>query len=267
VTLPRLCLAGQRPRNLGRVFGAEDRRALQDELIFRARADPGVDAAALVGSSATEETDRWSDIDLAMATSVERAQAETVARWTGRMYGEHGAVHHLDIVSGNALYRVFLLANTLQVDLSFWPSDDFRALGDRFRLLFGAARPSEAEELPTASELVGMGWLYALHARSSIARGRVWQAEYMVSGLRDQALALACLRQRLPVFEGRGMDRLPAETRSSILPALVRSLDRPELQRALEAAGDALLAEAQQIDPSLASRVGRTVRALTSAAP
>ena len=134
------------------------------------------------------------------------------------MYAEHRAVHHLDIVSENALYRVFLLASTLQVDLSFWPSDDFRALGDRFRLLFGASQPSAGEELPSASELIGFGWLYALHARSSIARGRVWQAEYMISGLRDQALALACLRQRLPVFEGRGMDRLPAQVASQSCP-------------------------------------------------
>jgi hypothetical protein len=33
-----------------------------------------------------------------------------------------------------------------------------------------------------------MGWLYALHARSSIARGRVWQAEYMISWV-DAGLA------------------------------------------------------------------------------
>jgi hypothetical protein len=64
--------------------------------------------------------------------------------------------------------------------------------------MFGASKPSQTEELPSPSELIGMGWLYALHARSSIARGRVWQAEYMISGMRDQVLALACLRHRLP---------------------------------------------------------------------
>ncbi len=93
------CLAGGALRNLGRVFSAQDREALQDELIAIARADPGVNAAALVGSSATGETDQWSDIDLAMSVSGERDQAKTIARWSDRMYGEHGAVHHLDIVS------------------------------------------------------------------------------------------------------------------------------------------------------------------------
>jgi len=132
--------------------------------------------------------------------------------------------------------------------------------------MLGASKPSQTEELPSPSELIGMGWLYALHARSSIARGRVWQAEYVISGMRDQVLALACLRHRLPVFEGRGMDRLPAEILDSILPALVESLDRPELQRAIEAAGEALLAEAQQIGPSLTGHIGATVRALSSRA-
>jgi hypothetical protein len=31
------------------------------------------------------------------------------------MYAEHAAVHHLDVPAGQALYRVFLLGNTLQV--------------------------------------------------------------------------------------------------------------------------------------------------------
>jgi hypothetical protein len=137
-------------------------------------------------------------------------------------------------------------------------------LGDRFRLLFGASQPSQAEELPTPSELIGMGWLYALHARSSIARGRVWQAEYMISGMRDQILAVACLRHHLPVYEGRGIHRLPPELLDSILPALVRSLGPQELHRALEAAGEGLLAQARQIEPSLTSRIEPTVHALTS---
>jgi hypothetical protein len=40
--------------------------------------------------------------------------------------------------------------------------------------------------------------------------GDVWQAEFMVSAMRDQVLALACLRHGLPAREGRGMDLLPA---------------------------------------------------------
>ena len=35
------------------------------------------------------------------------------------MYDEHFALHHVDVVSGAWVYRVFLLPSTLQVDLAF----------------------------------------------------------------------------------------------------------------------------------------------------
>jgi hypothetical protein len=60
-----------------------------------------------------------------------------------------------------------------------------------------------------------MGWLYALHARSSIARGRALQALYMINGIRDQAVSLACLRHGLPPDQGRGADDLPGNVKKS----------------------------------------------------
>ena len=40
---------------------------------------------------------------------------QVVADWTGRMYREWRAVHQVDVYRGNTLFRVFLLADTLQV--------------------------------------------------------------------------------------------------------------------------------------------------------
>src|SRR3989440_42857 len=154
-----------------------------------------------------------------------------VADWTERMSGEGGAVHHLDVYLGDTLFRVFLLANTLQVDLAFWPATEFGAIGPTFRLLFGTANERPARPPPAAALLIGMGWLYALHARSSIARGRAWQAEYMVSGMRDQVLALACLRHGVPAVEGRGIDRLPPEATAAVAAGLGCSLDAAGLRR------------------------------------
>ena len=177
----------------------------------------------------------------------------------------------MDITRGGALYRVFLLADTLQVDLSFWPAAEFGATGPGFRLLFGtvakeapAPVPSTAAKETTAAELIGWAWLYALHARSSVARERVRQAEYMVSGMRDQVLALACLRHNLPTVQGRGFDRLPPEATAAIEPAIVRSLDIPELKRAFAATTEALLGEAELVDPALADRLAGPLRVLAS---
>jgi hypothetical protein len=112
-----------------------------------------------------------------------------------------------------------------------------------------------------------MGWLYALHARSSIARGRAWQAEYMISGMRDQVLALMCLRHGAPAVEGRGIDRLPPEATAAVAAGLVRSLDAAELRRAFGVVTDALIAEVERADADLAHRLTAPLKELTGEGP
>jgi hypothetical protein len=159
---------------------------------------------------------------------------------------------------------VFLLASTLQVDLAFAPAAEFGPTAPTFRLLFGTAAQPPPPPPPDAAELIGFGWLYALHARSSMARGRVWQAEYMISGVRDHVLALACLRHGVSPYQGRGMDQLPPDATAAVSGALVRSLDTGELGRAFRVAIQALLAEIDQADSGLAARLTGTLAELAA---
>jgi hypothetical protein len=244
------------------MFTPDERNRLRDALVSAARADDRITGAALTGSLALGAEDRWSDIDLALGAAPQADLGQVIADWTGLLYQEHGAIHHLDVRSGGTLYRVFLLSSTLQVDIAFSAAAEFGAIAPTFRLLFGTAAELAPAPAPVAAELIGFGWLYALHARSSIARGRVWQAEYMVSGVRDYVLALACLRHGLPVAQGRGMDGLPPAVTAIIAGALVRSLERTELARASRAATEALLAEIGHVDAGLASRLAATLREL-----
>lgn len=255
--------SGARQAGAAALFTAGSRQALRDALVAAARADARITGAALTGSAARGAEDRWSDIDLALAVAGGADRDALVAEWTARMYREHGAVHHADMAMESVLFRVFLLADTLQVDLAFWPEAEFGAMGPGFRLLFGSAAERTAPPPPSAGSLVGMAWLHALHARSSLARGRPWQAEYMISGARDHVLALACLRHGVPAVQGRGMDDLPPEATSALDGALVRSLDPSELARALGVVCEALIAEAEHLDPELARRLAAPVRALT----
>lgn len=237
------------------VFTPDERERLRASLVSAAYADSCITAAAVTGSAAVGREDQWSDIDLAFCVAAEADLGQLVGDWTSRMYRDHAAVHHVDVTRGAALYRVLLLANTLQVDLAFWPAAEFGAIAPTFRLLFGTANERPATPAPAAEELIGWGWLYVLHARSSIARGRPWQAEYMISSVRDHVLALACLRHGVPAVQGRGMDSLPPETTTALTGALVRSLDLAELKKALAVISEALLAEAQRVDGGLANRL------------
>jgi predicted nucleotidyltransferase len=119
------------------MFTVAQRKPIHDGLVRAASEDERITAAAFVGSAATNLEDRWSDIDLALRIRPD-LEPEPVARhWTERMYADHDVVHHLDVWAGPALYRIFLLSSTRQVDLSFWPSRAFAASGPAFRLLFG----------------------------------------------------------------------------------------------------------------------------------
>jgi hypothetical protein len=241
------------------MFTAKERDALRKELLDAARADPRITGAALTGSASVDKEDRWSDVDLAFGVR-ERSEVEAaLADYSARMYRDHRALHHLDVISGSWIYRVFILPSTLQVDLAFAPAEEFGARGPTFRLVFGAANPAKHSPPASAEELIGWAWLYALHARSSIARGKLWQAEYMVSGMRDQVLALACVRHGLPAREARGIDDLPQEITAPLRDGLVRSIDATELLRAFRTTTLGLVREIQYVDPVLCAHLEKTL--------
>ncbi len=142
------------------------------------------------------------------------------------------------------------------------PASDFRPLAPTFKLVFGSANEARTLPSPSAVNLIGLGWLYALHARSCIARGRLWQAEYMVTGVRNHALALACIRHGLPAVHGRGTDQLPCAVTAKFDRALVERLDAQEIARALQVVIDGFMQEVRHADEALADRLQDTTSLL-----
>lgn len=246
------------------VFTFEDRARVRAELLDYAATDEDISAAALVGSAATGEEDAWSDIDLALRLTTPANVTDVANRWTEHLRQDHDARHHLDIQADGILYRVFLLSNSLQVDISYWPDEDFRATQPGFALVFGEANPPTASADPDVDHLIGMGWLYALHARSAIARRRVWQSIMMLDDSRDMVIALACVRHAETAHHGRGVDRLPATFLRSLERARARSLETQELTRSLSAMLDLLHHEATRLRPHVASQLSDPLAALAS---
>jgi hypothetical protein len=245
------------------MFDVEDRARVRDHVLTHASSDPRVVAGAVVGSLALGEGDRWSDLDLTFGVADELPVRGVLADWTGMVIDDLGGVHLFDLPSGPTIYRVFLLPGCLQLDLSFTPAAEFGAGSPRFRLLFGEAVERPHPEPPPAHELFGYAVHHARTARVRIERGSGWQAEYWISALRDYALSLASRRRGLPARYGRGFDDLPAEVLAAFEPALVRSLEREELLRALAVAVDGLLREAAEVE-ELAAKVEPQLRALAS---
>ncbi len=228
------------------MFDIEDRDELRARLIQAARRDQQIDAAAVLGSAARGAEDRWSDIDLALQVTPGVELSSVADRWTERLRREEVVIDQLDVHASGGLYRVFLLASTLQVDLSFWPHGRLVTGGAPIRLLFGEADdvtdPAVGED---AVDHLRMTWLYALHVRSAIARGRSWQAIWMLEGIRNRLICMYCLRYGLPAHEGRGVDALPSSIRAGLTETLVTRTDSAGLRHTFRVLVTLLLAEAE----------------------
>ena len=227
------------------MFTVEQRDALREHVLQLAEEDERVVAGAAVGSLAVDGGDRFSDLDLTFGIADDVPATEVLDGWTRVLIGERDAVQLADLERGPTTYRVFLLPDALQFDLSMTPAAQFRPAGPRFRLLFGetASGESELSAPPFAGDLFGWGVIYALHARACIERGRVWQAEHYVGAVRDHALSLACLREGLPAVQARGYDDLPADTLARFEHAHVTAVEPGALRAALVASVLALMHE------------------------
>jgi len=247
------------------VFTVEQRDALRERVLTLAENDRRVVAGAAVGSLALGGGDRFSDLDLTFAVADEVPVAEVLDDWTRTLSGESGAVHLVDLVRGPTTYRVFLLPDALQFDLSLTPAARFAPAGPRFRLLFGETaegEPASGPKPPAAGDLFGWGVIYGLHARTCIERGRVWQAEHYIGAVRDHALSLACLSRELPAEQARGYDDLPADTLASFNGTHVGSLEPEALRSALSAAIRAVLHEGREANVPSAEAVAERIAQL-----
>jgi hypothetical protein len=226
------------------VFTVQQRDALRERVLRLAEHDDRVVAGAAVGSLAVDGGDYLSDLDLTFAVADQVPVAEVLEDWTRMLSDDVHAVRLTDLERGPTIYRVFLLPDALQFDLSLTPAARFRPAGPRFRLLFGeTAGDTEAPNPPLAHDLFGWGVIYALHARACIERGRVWQAEHYVGSLRDHALSLACLREGVPAVQARGYDDLSADILARFDGAHVGALEPEVLRSALAASVRALIHE------------------------
>jgi hypothetical protein len=248
------------------VYSVARRDEVRAWLLERAATDPAIVGAAVTGSAARDAQDRWSDVDLFFGVAPGVAVPDVVRAWSDAVHGELGGVHHFDVRSGPAVYRAFLLRDLLELDLGFAPAESFgpREAG-AFRVVFGDPVAPAAAGAVDVGSLVGYTWHHVRHARACIDRGRGWQAEHWISGVRDNVLTLAAARLGAPTDYAKGAHQLPDDVTGPLADALVRSLDAAELGRALAVATRAFLRELRIGDPATAEALEGPLAELTAA--
>ena len=237
------------------MFTAEQRDYVRNYVLEMARTDSRVTGGALIGSMASGAEDSRSDIDVTFGVATGIAIETVIDDWTQVLDREFGVLHYWDLRSGSSIYRVLLLPDGLEIDLSVTPEEEFGARGPHFTLLFGNAQPSETMPPPDVQHIIGLCWHHVFHARACIERNEPWQAQYWISEMRNHTLALSCIRLGENADYARGIDKLPTIVTNPFVDTLVRSLDVSELRRALAAVTMCLIAEIEKHDALLCTRL------------
>ncbi len=236
------------------MFSAEYRENVREQLIDIARNDAAITAAAVVGSSASGG-DRWSDLDLTFAVADGQSVQTVLARWT-----DHRSLRN----SRQRCFSTSLFSRRSIASFSFparcrsicrsRPAAEFGARGPRFQLIFGEAFERPFTLPPSPEQIFGQGVHHAVRAHIYIQRGKLYQAEYWLHEVRNEALALACSRLGLEVRHGGGFDKLPASVHDAFAGSLICGVSEAELRRALVIATSGLLNEAAHF-PTIDTRI------------
>ena len=105
------------------MFTVGQRNALRERMLQLAEEDERVVAGAAVGSLAVGSGDRFSDLDLTFGIADGVPLADVLDDWTRTLAKELEAVQLADLQAGPTIYRVFLLPDALQFDLSMTRGD------------------------------------------------------------------------------------------------------------------------------------------------
>src|SRR4029453_15930077 len=192
------------------VFRIEQRDALRARMLQLADEDERVVAGAAVGSLAVGTGDRFSDLDLTFGIADGVPIAQVLEEWTRTLGDELDAVGLADLEVGPTIYRVFLLPDALQFDLSMTPAADFRPAGPRFQLLFGETAADEPEVrrppgglfIPTPA---GGEGIFRVGRHLFTARTRLYRAwPHLAGGALRRRGARPCPRARVSHSRARG---------------------------------------------------------------
>ena len=244
------------------MFTIEQRDNVRDRVLEMARTDPRVTGGALTGSMAIGAEDEWSDIDVTFGVADGTNLEAVLDDWTGYLSQEFGALHYWDLPSGPSIYRVLLLPNGLEIDASVTPEQEFGARGPRFRPLFGnAPKPEIKPQAPGRPPLEAARYPIGLDGTTYCTRGLPSNATSLggpntgsvgFEMKRSRSHASASERRR-PT--GAGLIASPAAVTEPLTETLVRSLDEPELRRALLPLQHVLSSELVAWDPALCTQL------------
>lgn len=243
------------------MYTPEERQAVLDRLLAELAKDARIAGVLIVGSGAVGFKDALSDLDIVVVVTDEDGVKTTWSEWRERIAGLFPTVGYFESIRGpNIFLHGFLLANFLEIDISFQHFNDLVARRAHWRVAFDRSdrietilrtswdnrRPPDPQE--TYLKYLSSIWYYVSVVTKCVQRGQVWRAIYELETIRTRAVELAGLRLGVEAQDYHDADRLPPEVLTTFEAALVRTVEPGEVRRALRAAVACFFREARALD-------------------
>lgn len=230
------------------MYSIQDRNYVQNLIIELSKNDTRITDCAIVGSESVGENDKFSDIDLTFGVKNDINISQILNEWNDLMSERFDANVLFDLPYEESIYRVYLLPNALQVDLSFTPHKNFGAITTRFKLLFGQSSEREQKRPPELPNVFGYCVLYALKSRCSTERKKYRQSFHYLNELRNNLMILKCLTLKTNPFDGRSYDELPISFLNKIKRTLAKDVKQSDLNNSLKNLTTILTEEAELLN-------------------
>lgn len=256
------------------LFSQRRRLDVLDKLEIFFSADNSIAGLVLVGSSAEEDMDMYSGLDLLVIVNNGSVFPSVYRKWKARLGNILPVAFDFEANSGfdYADYSM-MLEDYLEINLYFTPLKKLVATRSSWQLIFDATPAEDILPILEASyrteSIVGPARKYELMLTSTwqpiikcvaaINRNEFWRAYHMLERLRHQTIELAALNHDIDTGHYAEVDQLPEMLLIQLRHTIPTNLTKEAIRRALKSTVDIYFAQAEIFEERLQFKMAKTV--------
>lgn len=242
---------------MAELFTPERRVEILENLLIFLKTDDQISGVVMVGSTAENFRDNYSDINLLVITADNLPVYPVYHKWKTRFTALYNRLSSFETgYDGERYHFGCLLDNYLSLEMHFLKLEKLIAKRKPWQIAFDRVGNLEhhlertyAEEQMVApvreyTRIMETIWLPIMKCVAALRRDEIWRALYLLEELRDKAVQIAGMNHGIDTHGFTAVDYLPEMFLVHLRHTIPTSTSTPAIRRALKTAVVLLFREA-----------------------
>lgn len=242
---------------MAELFTPERRTEILENLLIFLQTDEQVSGVVMVGSTADDFRDTYSDINLLVIVADSLPVYPVYHKWKTRFTALYNRLSGFEMRQDGECYHFgCLLDNYLGLEMQFLKLEKLVATRKPWKIAFDRAgnlathlERTYAEEQLAApvreyKRIMETIWQPILKCVAALRRDEIWRALYLLEDLRDSAVRIAGMNHGVDTYGFTAVDHLPEMFLVHLRHTIPTSTSTPAIRRALKTAVILLFREA-----------------------